>query len=249
MNMGKLMQGTEGIVKAIHGSVIDMAFPSERLPAVNEAVLICHDEDLTVLAEVHQHLDADTVRAVALANTAGLTRGARVFATGGPIRVPVGEGVLGRILNGTGALVDRGPLLPDSTPRRPIHALSPTLDRLGAGQEIFRTGIKVIDLLAPLVKGGKAAMFGGAGVGKTVLIMELIRTTVERHSGISVFAGIGERLRGGRASGLQRNHRSVLYTDRRGPRVRRLRHVLQKIVRNSGLVIRLMSACLAIVRV
>jgi F-type H+-transporting ATPase subunit beta len=205
-----LMQDIEGIVKAIHGSVIDMVFPSERLPAVNEAVLVRQDQERTVLAEVHQHLDATTVRAVALDNTAGLSRGSRAFATGGPIKVPVGEDVLGRILSGTGTLVDRGPALPDSTPRRPIHALSPTLDRLGAGQEIFRTGIKVIDLLAPLVKGGKVAMFGGAGVGKTVLIMELIRTTVERHSGISVFAGIGERSREGHELFLELKQSGVL---------------------------------------
>ena len=204
------MQDSDGIVKAVHGSVIDIAFPSERLPAVNEAVLITRDKQGSVLAEVHQHIDDTTVRAVALDNTAGLSRGARASATRAPLQVPVGENVLGRILNGTGTLVDRGPPLPESTPRRPIHADSPTLDRLGASREMFRTGIKVIDLLAPLVKGGKAAMFGGAGVGKTVLIMELIRTTVERHSGISVFAGIGERSREGHELLLELRQSGVL---------------------------------------
>ncbi len=201
---------TLGLVTAVHGSVIDIAFPSGMLPVVNEAVQITLDLERVVLAEVHQHLDGTTVRAVALDNTAGLSRGARVAATGEPIRVPVGEGVLGRILNGTGTLVDRGPPLPVDAPRRPIHGPAPGIDRLGASLEIFRTGIKVIDLLAPLIKGGKAAMFGGAGVGKTVLIMELIRTTVERHSGISVFAGIGERSREGHELLLELKQSGVL---------------------------------------
>jgi F-type H+-transporting ATPase subunit beta len=118
--------------------------------------------------------------------------------------------VLGRLLNATGEPADRGPPLPPDTEFRPIHAPAPALDLLGSGLEIFHTGIKVIDLLAPLVKGGKAAMFGGAGVGKTVLIMELIRTTVERHSGISVFAGIGERSREGHELLLELKQSGVL---------------------------------------
>jgi F-type H+-transporting ATPase subunit beta len=118
-------------------------------------------------------------------------------ATGGPIRVPVGDAVLGRLLNVLGEPTDRLAPLPAGIERRPIHASAPGIDRQSAARQIFHTGIKVIDLLAPLVTGGKAAMFGGAGVGKTVLIMELIRTTVERHSGISVFAGVGERSREG----------------------------------------------------
>ena len=150
-----------------------------------------------LLAEVQLHLGPTTIRAVALENTAGLRRGAKARATAAPVRVPVGEAVLGRILNATGKPADRGPPLPAGMERRPIHAPAPAIGRVAAGQKLFDTGIKVIDLLAPLVKGGKAAMFGGAGVGKTVLIMELIRTTVERHSGISVFAGIGERSREG----------------------------------------------------
>ncbi|HTV31815.1 MAG TPA: F0F1 ATP synthase subunit beta, partial [Methylocella sp.] len=126
------------------------------------------------------------------------------------IRVPVGDVVLGRLLNAIGQPLDRGPDLPAETVYRPIHASAPGLERLGAAQNIFQTGIKVIDLLAPLVKGGKAAMFGGAGVGKTVLIMELIRTTVERHSGISVFAGIGERSREGHELLLELKQSGVL---------------------------------------
>ena len=117
---------------------------------------------------------------------------------------------MGRLLNATGEPADRGPPLPDGIERRPIHASAPAIGRVAAGQEFFYTGIKVIDLLAPLVKGGKAAMFGGAGVGKTVLIMELIRTTVERHSGISVFAGIGERSREGHELLLELKQSGVL---------------------------------------
>ncbi|MHB1869559.1 MAG: F0F1 ATP synthase subunit beta [Steroidobacteraceae bacterium] len=186
-----------GHVSAIHGSVVDIHFTDGVLPALNQGIAIERDDGATVLAEVQQHLDSTTVRAVALATTAGLSRGANARGLGEPIKVPVGNAVLGRLLNAIGEPADRGPALPTDTPYRPIHAVPPPLDRRGAAQELFHTGIKVIDLLAPLVKGGKAAMFGGAGVGKTVLIMELIRTTVERHSGISVFAGIGERSREG----------------------------------------------------
>jgi F-type H+-transporting ATPase subunit beta len=177
--------------------VVDICFGANALPAVTQGVVIERDDGAEVVAEVQQHLDSMTVRAVALASTAGLSRGTQARALGAPVRVPVGDAVLGRLLNAIGEPADRGPSLPADTPYRPIHSSPPTLERLGATQELFHTGIKVIDLLAPLVKGGKAAMFGGAGVGKTVLIMELIRTTVERHSGISVFAGIGERSREG----------------------------------------------------
>ncbi len=199
-----------GEVTAIHGSVVDVRFPEAPLPGVNAAIAIASDGPAPLIAEVQQHLDAATVRSVALGNTAGLRRGAAARALGGPIRVPVGEAVLGRLLDATGEPADRGPPLPVGTPRRPIHAAAPALARLGAAQEIFHTGIKVIDLLAPLVKGGKAAMFGGAGVGKTVLIMELIRTTVERHAGISVFAGIGERSREGHELLLELRESGVL---------------------------------------
>lgn len=199
-----------GELTAIHGSVVDIRFAAGVLPAINEGIAIEYDEDRVLTAEVQQHLDSTTVRAVALANTAGLSRGALARALGAPIRVPVGDTVLGRLLNAVGEPADRGPDLPAETPYRPIHASAPALDRLGASQKIFQTGIKVIDLLAPLVKGGKAAMFGGAGVGKTVLIMELIRTTVEKHAGISVFAGIGERSREGHELLLELKESGVL---------------------------------------
>jgi len=200
---------SHGQIIAIHGSVIDARFPAGLLPGVGEGLEIARD-GRPLVAEVHQHLDPVTVRAVALESTAGLSRGARARATGASIRVPVGDAVLGRLLDVVGNVTDRGPSLPADAVYRPIHARSPGLDRLGASLEIFHTGIKVIDLLAPLITGGKAAMFGGAGVGKTVLIMELIRTTVERHSGISVFAGIGERSREGHELLLELRHSGVL---------------------------------------
>jgi F-type H+-transporting ATPase subunit beta len=178
-----------GRVVAVHGSVIDVRFPAGALPAIDEAVLIDWDRGAPLISEVHQHLDPATVRAVALQNPAGLKRGTPVRALGAPISAPVGNAVLGRLLNALGEPADLKEAFPANIERRPIHAPAPPLDRQGGTLEIFHTGVKVIDLLAPLVKGGKAAMFGGAGVGKTVLIMELIRTTVEHHSGISVFGG------------------------------------------------------------
>ncbi|MCZ4331156.1 F0F1 ATP synthase subunit beta [Castellaniella denitrificans] len=199
-----------GHLTAVHGSVVDVRFSEGTLPAINEGIAIERDDGAPLIAEVQLHLDAMTVRAVALDNSAGLCRGASAHPLGAPIRAPVGEAVLGRLLNAVGEPADRGPALPAETPYRPIHASAPPLDRIGSTQEIFHTGIKVIDLLAPLVKGGKAAMFGGAGVGKTVLIMELIRTAVERHSGTSVFAGIGERSREGHELLLELRESGVL---------------------------------------
>jgi len=198
-----------GRVIAIHGSVIDARFPAGLLPGVGEGIEVERD-GRALVAEVQQHLDSVTVRAVALDSTAGLSRGAHVRAMGTSIQVPVGDAVLGRLLDVVGNTADRGPSLPADVRYRPIHACAPAIDRLGASLEIFHTGIKVVDLLAPLVKGGKAAMFGGAGVGKTVLIMELIRTTVERHAGISVFAGIGERSREGHELLLELRQSGVL---------------------------------------
>jgi len=199
-----------GRVVAVKGSVVDIRFPAGCLPALSEVVAIDWDRGHPVLAEVQLHLDETTVRAVALTGTSGLGRGTVAEATGAPLLVPVGKEVLGRLTNALGEPVDAGPALSAEVPRRPIHAPSPTLSSHAATPELFHTGIKVIDLLAPLVKGGKAAMFGGAGVGKTVLIMELIRTTVERHAGTSVFAGIGERSREGHELLLELRQSGVL---------------------------------------
>ena len=199
-----------GAVAAIHGSVVDLAFASDRLPAINHVVQIELDVGRPLLAEVQQHLGTQLVRAVALGDTGGLRRGAKAAALGHPVEVPVGDAVLGRLLNSVGEPVDRGGPFAVEVERRPIHARAPSLDRQTGARQMFHTGIKVIDLLAPLVAGGKAAMFGGAGVGKTVLIMELIRTTVERHAGISVFAGIGERSREGHELFLELSRAGVL---------------------------------------
>jgi len=190
-------EGAAGRVVAVRGSVVDVTFPEGDLPEITHAIEIAWEGSQHLVAEVQQHLDRVTVRAVAMQNTAGLRRGTAVRAIGAPILVPVGDAVLGRLINVVGEPIDHLPAFGANVPRWPIHRAPPALKDQDRSLEIFHTGIKVIDLLAPLVKGGKAAMFGGAGVGKTVLIMELIRTTVERYAGISVFAGIGERSREG----------------------------------------------------
>ena len=186
-----------GRMIAVRGPVLDVRFEAPPLPAVNAALRIAWDRPGTLMAEVQSHLDPTTVRAVALAETAGLRRGTAVQATGGPLTIPVGDPVLGRLLDVLGVPGDRGPALPAETERWPIHRSPPPLVAQTGASTVFETGIKVIDLLVPLARGGKAAMFGGAGVGKTVLVMELIHAMVERYHGISVFAGIGERSREG----------------------------------------------------
>ncbi len=185
---------SSGNVTAIRGAVLDIRFAAGALPHIDEALEIGPDR---LVAEVQSHLDDVTIRAIALQPVGGLRRGTGVRATGGPVTVPVGEAVLGRVLDVLGGVQDHGPPLPADTPRWPIHRAPPPLSGQTAATTVFETGIKVIDLLIPLAQGGKAAMFGGAGVGKTVLLMELIRAMVERYRGISVFAGIGERLREG----------------------------------------------------
>ncbi|CAE6689758.1 ATP synthase subunit beta [Paraburkholderia nemoris] len=188
---------SDGYVVAVRGAVVDVTFADDMLPPVDDALLILSDDLAPVLAEVQAHLSETTVRALALQSTAGLRRGARVSVCGGPIEAPVGEAVLGRLLDVTGATRDDGEALPAQIERRPIHRAAPPLASQKGTTTLFATGIKVIDLLAPLAQGGKAAMFGGAGVGKTVLVMELIHAMVERYQGISVFAGVGERSREG----------------------------------------------------
>jgi len=183
--------------------VVDVEFP-EGVPAINDAVEVTGPSG-PIVVEVHHHLSRTRVRGIAMSFTAGLARGVEAKATGGPITVPVGDAVLGRMLNIVGEPIDeKGPIgqaKPEgasaSVQRQPIHAAGPSVSEQRTDDEVFATGMKVIDLLAPLPKGGKAGMFGGAGVGKTVLIMELIRNTVEKHAGIAVFAGVGERSREG----------------------------------------------------
>ncbi len=197
-------------VIAVRGSVIDIAVPSGDLPAINEAIEIQWDGPWRLIVEVHSHLDPASVRAVALQSSTGLRRGTPVRRLGQPLAMPVGAAVLGRVLNAAGDPVDRGPPLATDVPRWPIHRPAPALSRQTPARELFATGIKVIDLLAPIARGGKAAMFGGAGVGKTVLIMELIRAMVETYTGISVFAGIGERSREGHELLLEMRQSKVL---------------------------------------
>ena len=191
------LTASEGRVVAVRGAVVDVAFAPLSLPPVDSALAVAWDRPGRLILEVHSHLDTGTVRAVALQDTAGLARGVAVHPLGGPVAVPVGDGVLGRLLDVTGALRDHGPVLPATTPTRPIHHAPPALRQETSVVTMFETGIKVIDLLTPLAQGNKAAMFGGAGVGKTVLLMELIRSMVESYQGISVFAGVGERSREG----------------------------------------------------
>ncbi|MGE0224827.1 MAG: F0F1 ATP synthase subunit beta [Acetobacteraceae bacterium] len=201
---------SDGRVVAVRGAVIDIAFAGGGLPPIEDALLIQDTDQRTVMAEVQAHLDARTVRAIALQGTTGLRRGDAVRRQGGPIQVPVGDAVLGRLLDVTGRIGDKGGLLPPDVPTRPIHRPPPPFSAQNAASDLFTTGIKVIDLLAPLAQGGKAAMFGGAGVGKTVLVMELIHAMVAGYQGISVFAGVGERSREGHEMLLDMTRSGVL---------------------------------------
>jgi F-type H+-transporting ATPase subunit beta len=197
MSSGAGHSRQQGLVVAVRGPVLDVRFEGEPLPAVNHALRIPFGDRGELIAEVQSHVDAVTVRALALSDTNGLSRGTPAQATDGPITAPVGPATLGRLLNVHGEVGDRGGPLPADAPRWPIHRAPPPLHDQSAATEVFETGIKAIDLLAPLARGGKAAMFGGAGVGKTVLVMELIHAMVARYEGVSVFAGIGERSREG----------------------------------------------------
>jgi F-type H+/Na+-transporting ATPase subunit beta len=188
--------GTTGTILEIKGVVLDVRFPNEQLPAIYNALEITRPDGTTLVAEVQQHLGDDKVRAVALDTTDGLSRGSDAIDTGGPITVPVGPQTLGRIFNVLGQTIDEGEPLAEGE-RWPIHRKAPAFDQLDPTEQIFETGIKVVDLLAPYVKGGKIGLFGGAGVGKTVLIQELINNLAKEHGGLSVFAGVGERTREG----------------------------------------------------
>jgi F-type H+-transporting ATPase subunit beta len=184
-----------GRIVEIKGVVLDVVFP-ERLPEILTALEIelAHG---TLVAEVQQHLGDDRVRAVAMDSTDGLARGLEVVDTGGPISVPVGQATLGRLWNVIGQAIDGGEALPADAERWPIHRDPPAFRDLSPKIEIFETGLKVVDLIAPYIKGGKVGLFGGAGVGKTVLIQELIHNLAKEHGGVSVFAGVGERTREG----------------------------------------------------
>jgi F-type H+-transporting ATPase subunit beta len=213
-----------GRIEEIQGVVLDVVFP-EKLPEINHAVTIARPaaaaaeeaEGISaeaggdvLVCEVQQHLGDDRVRVVAMDTTDGLARGAEVLDTGGPITVPVGEATLGRIFNLLGETIDLGEALPKDTPRRQIHQPAPKVEDLTPTTEMFETGIKVVDLLAPYAKGGKVGLFGGAGVGKTVLIQELIHNLAKEHGGLSAFCGVGERSREGNDLWLEMKESGVL---------------------------------------
>lgn len=187
-----------GKVVQILGVVVDVEFPSERLPQIYNALTIERSGQSSLVLEVQQHLGNDWVRCVAMSSTEGLRRGSEAVDTGKPIEVPVGPSTLGRIFNVVGEPVDEaGPV--NSEIYYPIHRPAPSFEEQSTEVEVFVTGIKVIDLIAPFTKGGKIGVFGGAGVGKTVIIMELIRNIAAEHGGYSVFVGVGERTREGTA--------------------------------------------------
>ncbi len=188
----------KGNIIQVMGPVVDVEFDG-YLPEINEAIEVKQADanaDRLVL-EVAAHIGDSRVRTIAMDMTEGLTRGQECTAQGGPIQVPVGENVLGRIFNVIGEPVDEGDAIPEDTPKWSIHRAAPTFEEQSTKTEMFETGIKVVDLLAPYSKGGKVGLFGGAGVGKTVIIMELIHNVAFKHSGYSVFAGVGERTREG----------------------------------------------------
>jgi F-type H+/Na+-transporting ATPase subunit beta len=213
----------KGRIEEIQGVVIEAVFP-DKLPEINHAIKVRRpesaareeDEDIAaqedpwLTCEVEQHLGDDRVRAVAMDTTDGLARGAEMIDTGAPITVPVGRVTLGRIFNLLGEPIDLGDPLPEDTERWPIHREAPGLESLTPTTEMFETGIKVVDLLAPYAKGGKVGLFGGAGVGKTVIIQELIHNLAQEHGGLSAFCGVGERSREGNDLWLEMKESGVL---------------------------------------
>ncbi len=187
---------TTGRVIQITGPVVDVEFPAGMLPAIYNAIEVSRPDGSTLVCEVQQHLGNNWVRSVAMTTTDGLARGAAVRDTGAPITVPVGEVTLGRVFDVLGLPIDgKGPVA--ASVMLPIHRSAPAFDQQTTADEVFETGLKVIDLICPFKKGGKCAIFGGAGTGKTVIIQELIRNVAQEHAGYSVFAGVGERSREG----------------------------------------------------
>ncbi|MEM7050945.1 MAG: F0F1 ATP synthase subunit beta [Acidobacteriota bacterium] len=210
-----------GTVTQVIGSTLDAQFPEDRMPAIYNALKVPVERTVlgettteTLWCEVAQHLGGGRVRAVSLGSTDGLKRGAEITDSGAPVSVPVGEETLGRVFNMVGETIDgRGPLA--ETERRAIHQPTPNLSDVSAKTELFETGIKVVDLLCPLVRGGKAGLFGGAGVGKTVIIQELIARLARFHSGYSCFAGVGERTREGNDLWLEMQEAKIGDTGKR----------------------------------
>ena len=186
----------KGRITQVIGAVLDVRFDEGKLPEINDAIRIPTRDGGELVVEVSQHLGDDTVRCIAMGTTDGLVRGMEAIATGSPISVPVGENTLGRIFNVLGQPIDNKPV-PAGVSYEPIHRAAPTFAEQSTDTELLETGIKVVDLLCPYQKGGKIGLFGGAGVGKTVLIQELITNIATEHGGYSIFTGVGERSREG----------------------------------------------------
>ncbi len=200
-----------GKIKQIIGPTVDIEFPSENLPNILNAITVKNSEQgIDLVVEVAMHLGENIVRCIALSSTDGLVRGMDAVDTGAPISVPVGRNTLGRLFNVLGQPIDEGSELPSNTHYHPIHKDPPTFEEQQTRAQLFETGIKVIDLLAPYPKGGKVGLFGGAGVGKTVIVMELIRNIATNHGGFSVFCGVGERTREGNDLWLEMKESGVI---------------------------------------
>jgi len=215
-----------GTISQVIGSTFDAEFPNDQLPEIYNAVKVTStqgDVKIDLTGEVQQHLGGGRVRAVALGSTDGVSRGMQVVDTGAPVSVPVGEQVLGRVFNLLGEPIDKGEALASDVQRSPIHREPPQFVDLNPKTEILETGIKVVDLLCPFVRGGKIGLFGGAGVGKTVIIQEMIARIAREHGGYSVFAGVGERTREG--NDLWREMAEAEFTDAQGNKGRVLDRV------------------------
>ena len=191
-----MAKGSKGKGVQVIGTVVDVEFPADELPEIYSAVELQNDGEKLVL-EVEQHVGNSWARCLALGATEGLARGVEAVDTGSPVSVPVGAGSLGRLMNVLGDPIDNGPTVPAEAERWPIHRKPPAFDEQSGTTEVLETGIKLMDLITPFAKGGKIGAYGGAGVGKTVIITELIRNIAQEHSGVSVFAGVGERSREG----------------------------------------------------
>lgn len=198
-----------GIIKTVIGAVVEVAFTRGKIPAINNALKV-EDKKNRLFLEVHQHIGDNVVKCIALSSTEWLRRGIEVEDLGRPVEVPVGKETLGRLFNVIGETIDDLPALPKNIKRSSIHRDAPSLEEQSSSREILETGIKVIDLLVPYAKGGKIGLFGGAGVGKTVIIMELIRNIAVEHGGVSIFSGIGERTREGNDLWLEMKKSGVL---------------------------------------
>jgi F-type H+-transporting ATPase subunit beta len=200
----------QGTITRVRGVVVDVSFSHGNLPSINNALFLETESTGRLVLEVQEHLDANTVRAIAMSSTSGLRRGLIVTDREGPIQVPVGDHTLGRLFNVLGEPIDEGDPLPSGAPQHPIHADPPELTQQRVLDKPYVTGIKAIDLLTPYPQGGKIGLFGGAGVGKTLLMIELMRQTIQEHSGIALFSGVGERIREGNELWLEMQESGVI---------------------------------------